>query len=144
LGEESTPRTRRALQAFETLPNHTGRTPMKRALATAALAASLTASGAAAEMTGYVSDHSCATKSAAAAKAMDWIQPDRFESCVKKCHMEGSTLVFVTEDNTILKFDTASTAKATAHQGHRVRVKGTAADGVLNIDSIAAIEMPKK
>lgn len=117
---------------------------MRKALATVALAAALTASVVAAEMTGYVSDDSCAAKSAASAKAIDWIQPARFEACVKKCQKEGSPLVFVTEDNKILTFDAASTAKATALMGHRVKVTGTATGGVLKIDSIAAIEMPKK
>jgi len=116
----------------------------KKALASVGLAACLTASGWAAEMTGYVSDDSCAAKSAASARAIDWIQPDRFEACVKKCQKEGSPLVFVTEDNKILKFDAASTAKAAAHMGHRVKVTGTAAGGVLKIVSIAAVEMPKK
>jgi hypothetical protein len=117
---------------------------MRNAVATVALAAAFTASAAAAEMTGYLSDDSCATKSAAKARAIDWIQPDRFGACVKKCHKEGSTLVFVTEDNKILKLDTTSTTTAAPHMGHRVKVTGTAADGVLKIDSIAAIEMPKK
>lgn len=117
---------------------------MRNAVATVALAAAFTASAAAAEMTGYLSDDSCATKSAAKAKAMDWIQPDRFEACVKKCHKEGSTLVFVTEDNKILKLDTTSTTTAAAHMGHRVKVNGTTTGGVLKIDSIAAIDMPKK
>lgn len=117
---------------------------MKQALAVLALMAGIATSGAAAEeMTGYVSDHSCATSGAGKAKAMDWIKTDRFESCVKKCQKEGSPLVFVTEDNKILKFDTGSTAKATAHMGHRVKVTGTAADGVLKLDTIASIEMPK-
>ena len=117
---------------------------MKNALLVVGFAACLTAGASAAEMTGYLSDDSCATKSAAKAKAMDWIQPDRFEACVKKCHKEGSTLVFVTEDNKILKLDTASTTAAAAHMGHRVKVNGTATGGVLKIDSIAAIDMPKK
>lgn len=117
---------------------------MRKALAVVGFAACLTTAAAAAEITGYVSDDSCASKSASKSKAMDWIQPDRFEACVQKCHKEGSPLVFVTEDNKILKFDAASSAAATAHRGRRVKVTGTTTGGALKIDSITAIEMPKK
>jgi len=111
----------------------------------AALVAALSVSGSAAEMTGYISDESCATSGGKrTAKAVDWIQPDRFESCVKKCSKEGSKLVFVTEDNKILTFDASSLEKATAHMGRRVKVTGTATDGLLKVDTIAAIEMLKK
>jgi hypothetical protein len=117
---------------------------MRKALAIVGFAACLTTGAAAAEMTGYLSDDSCASKSASKARATDWIQPDRFEACVKKCHKEGSTLVFVTEDNKILKLDAGSTATATPHMGRRVKVSGSTTDGVLKIHSIAALEMPKK
>lgn len=106
------------------------------------MAASLSVS--AAEMTGYVSDQSCAASRASEKHAMDWIKPDLFEACVKKCVKEGSAMVFVTEDNKILTFDAASSAKAMAHMGHRVKVTGTAVNGTLRLDSIAAIGMPKK
>lgn len=117
---------------------------MKKTLAIIALAAGFSASGSAAEMTGYISDQSCATSRSSAASAVDWIKPDAFESCVKKCVKEGSEMVFLTEDNKTLSFDASSRAKAKAHMGHRVKVTGTATDGVLKVDTIAAIEMKKK
>ena len=101
-------------------------------------------SGFAAEMTGYVSDQSCAASRSSEKHAMDWIKPDLFEACVKKCVKEGSSMVFVTEDNKILTFDAASNAKAMAHMGHRVKVTGSASNGVLKVDSIAPIAMTKK
>ncbi len=116
---------------------------MKQALAIVVVVASVSVHGAAAEFTGYVSDESCAKSSTKASKAADWIQPDRFETCVKKCAKEGSTLVFVTEDNKILTFDAGSSARAVAHMGQRVKVTGTTADGVLKVDTIAAIAMKK-
>jgi hypothetical protein len=42
-------------------------------------------------MTGYISDEACAVKSAKSAKAADWIIPDAFEACAKRCLKEGST-----------------------------------------------------
>jgi hypothetical protein len=116
---------------------------MKKALVIIALAAGFSASASAAELTGYVSDESCATSRATEAKAVDWIKPDVFESCVKKCVKEGSKLIFLTEDNKILRFDAGSSAKAMPHMGHRVKVTGTAVDGVLKVETIAAIDMKK-
>jgi hypothetical protein len=113
---------------------------MKKVMMALALAACTSVPAFAAEMTGYVSDDACAAKSAKASKAMDWI---KVEACVKKCVKEGSAMVFVTEDNKILRFDQASNAKALPLMGHRVRVTGTAKDGVLKVDTIAAIEMKK-
>lgn len=104
----------------------------------------MAASGSAAELTGYVSDQSCAASRASEKHAMDWIKADLFEACVKKCVKEGSAMVFVTEDNKILKFDAASNAKAMAHMGHRVKVTGSTVNGTLTLTSIAAIEMTKK
>jgi hypothetical protein len=116
---------------------------MKKVMLALALAACTSVNGFAAEMTGYVSDDACATKSAKAGKAMDWIKVDAFEACVKKCVKEGSAMVFVTEDNKILRFDQASSAKVMPLMGHRVKVTGTAKDGTLMVDTIAAIEMKK-
>src|SRR5262245_32453559 len=116
---------------------------MKKVMMALALTACTSAPAFAAEMTGYVSDDACATKSAKASKAVDWINVDAFEACVKKCVKEGSAMVFVTEDNKILRFDQASNAKAMPLMGHRVKVTGTAKDGILTVDTIAAMEMKK-
>jgi hypothetical protein len=117
---------------------------MKKLFAVAALAAMFSTSGLAAEMTGYISDDACAIKSAKSAKAADWIIPEAFEACAKRCLKEGSTAVFVTEDNKVLKLDAGSSAKAMPHLGHRVKVTGTATDSTLKVDTIAMIAMKPK
>jgi hypothetical protein len=118
---------------------------MKKLLVVAALAAVFSTNGlAAGEMTGYISDEACAIKSAKSAKAADWIIPDAFEACAKRCLKEGSTAVFVTEDNKVLRLDASSSAKVLPHLGHRVKVTGTAAEGTLKVDTIAMIAMQPK
>jgi len=89
------------------------------------------------EWTGYISDAKCATASAKAKTAAEWIQPDKFESCVKTCVKAGSPAVFVTLDNKMLKFDTASMPKVTPMLGHKVTVTGKVESGVITIDTIA-------
>jgi len=91
--------------------------------------------------TGYVSDEKCAVSSAKAAKAADWINPKAFASCAKKCAEAGSAVVFVTEDNKILKLDAESTTKAMPHLGHRVSLSGKLDNGTLKIDKIESIKM---
>jgi hypothetical protein len=115
---------------------------MKRLLVLFALLFSIPAL--AEKMTGYISDDKCAASGSKAAKATDWISPDLFESCVKKCMKGGSTMVFVTEDNKVLKLDAASTQKALPHMGHRVSLSGTVDNGSLKIDEIASIKMENK
>ena len=115
---------------------------MKRLLVLFALLISIPAL--AEKMTGYISDDKCAASGSKAAKATDWISPDLFESCVKKCMKGGSTMVFVTEDNKVLKLDAASTQKALPHMGHRVSLSGTVDNGSLKIDEIASIKMENK
>ena len=117
---------------------------MKKLLAVAAMSAVFSTSGFAAEMTGYISDDACAVKSAKAAKAADWIKADAFEACAKKCVKEGSTAVFVTEDNKVLRLDPASSAKVMPLLGHRVKLTGTEKDGTLKVETIAAIAMKPK
>ncbi len=96
---------------------------------------------AAAEITGYISDNVCVSKNTSKTSAMDWIQPAAFEACAKKCVKEGSSVVFVTEDNTILQLDAASVAKAMPHLGHRVSVQATIKDGTVTLSSISTIKM---
>jgi hypothetical protein len=115
---------------------------MKRLLVLFALLISIPAL--AEKMTGYISDDKCAASGSKAAKATEWINPDMFESCVKKCMKAGSTMVFVTEDNKVLKLDADSTQKALPHLGHRVSLTGTVNNGSLKIDEIASIKMDAK
>lgn len=114
---------------------------MKKILALVTLSLLTAIPAAAAEMTGYISDDVCVSKNTSAKKAMDWINPDAFEACAKKCVKEGSSVVFVTEDNKILRLDAASVAKAMPHLGQRVSVQGTVKDGAVKLDSIATIKM---
>jgi len=95
----------------------------------------------AAEFTGYVSDAKCAATGAKAKTAAEWIKPAAFEACVKDCLKEGSEAVFVTEDNKTLKFDAASLEKIKEHYGHKVRVSGKVANGVLTVDTVTMLKM---
>ena len=101
-------------------------------------------SASAADMTGYVSDSECAMSRSTVKRATDWIVSDKFEACVKKCAKDGSPLIFVTEDNKVLKFDAASLPKATALAGHHVKVSGEVAGDTLKVASISAIPMQAK
>lgn len=98
----------------------------------------------AAEMTGYVSDAQCATSRASEKRAMDWILADKFETCVKKCAKDGSPLVFVTEDNKILKIDATSLKTVAPHAGQRVKVSGDVTGDSIKIASMSTIAMPAK
>jgi hypothetical protein len=103
--------------------------------------ASLTAAPANGAMVGYISDTKCAMSGAKAKTAAEWIQPAAFEECVKKCVKEGSTPVFVTEDNKILKVDAASSDKITQYLGHKVSVTGKVEGGTLKIDTISGLKL---
>lgn len=90
---------------------------------------------------GYISDTKCASGSAKAKSAAEWIQPAAFEDCVKKCVKEGSAAVFVTEDNKILKVDAASSAKIEQYLGHKVSVTGKVEGTTLKIDTITGLKL---
>ncbi len=117
---------------------------MKRLFVPLALLTLISMSAIAEKMTGYVSDEKCATHSSKAAKATDWVDPNAFESCAKKCAEAGSPVVFVTEDNKVLKFDADSLKKAMPLLGHRVSLTGKVENGTLKIDEIASIKMDTK
>ncbi|HLW76346.1 MAG TPA: hypothetical protein VKS01_05160 [Bryobacteraceae bacterium] len=89
------------------------------------------------EWTGYISDAKCATASAKAKTAAEWIKPAVFESCVKTCVKAGSPAVFVTLDNQMLKFDAASMDKVTPMLGHKVTVSGKVDNGVMSVETIS-------
>lgn len=114
---------------------------MKKLFAMAVLMSIVAVPVFAEQLTGYVSDEQCASHSSKAAKATDWIDPKAFESCAQKCVKKGSAIVFVTEDNKVLKLDADSTKKASAHLGHRVSVTGKVENGTLKIEKIASIKM---
>ncbi len=114
---------------------------MKKASALAAFLTFVSLAAFAEKWTGYISDEQCAVSGAKAKKASDWINPDKFESCAQKCAKAGSPLVFVTEDNKILKFDADSTKKVTPLLGHRVSLSGTLENGTLKVDKVTGIKM---
>ena len=114
---------------------------MKTFITVLAMSALAGISAFAGEMTGYISDEKCAVSGAKAKTAAEWIDPAQFEGCAKKCVKAGSPAVFVTEDNKILKIDSASVEKITPHVGHKVTVTGRVESGVLKIDSISSVKM---
>jgi hypothetical protein len=93
------------------------------------------------EFTGYISDEKCASSNAKAHAAAEWVVPSAFESCVQKCVKAGSTAVFVTEDNKVLKIDAESMKKITAHLGHKVSVSGSINGDTVKIDKIESMKM---
>jgi hypothetical protein len=117
---------------------------MKRISALTIFLAIATMAAFAEHWTGYISDEQCAISGSKAKKAADWINPTAFESCAKKCAKAGSALVFVTEDNKILKFDAASKNKVEPYLGHRVSLDGKLDSGALKVDKIAGIKMETK
>jgi hypothetical protein len=114
---------------------------MKKVFALAVFVAVASMAALAEHWTGYISDEQCAASSAKAKKASDWVNPTAFESCAQKCAKAGSALVFVTEDNKILKFDAGSIKKITPFLGHRVSLAGQLDNGALKVDKISSIKM---
>ena len=114
---------------------------MKKILVLVTLSALFSVAAFAERMTGYVSDEQCASHQSKAAKATDWVNPKAFESCAQKCAKNGSPVVFVTEDNKVLKFDADSLKTATEHLGHRVSVEGKVDNGSLKVDKMENIKM---
>ncbi len=101
---------------------------MKKFLLISAAAASLASVSAFGEqVTGYISDAHCG-------KAHNKVS-DANTACIKKCVGGGSDPVLVS-DGKVMKFDSASKDKATAHLGEEVKIDGTVQDGVLTVSSI--------
>ncbi len=114
---------------------------MKKLLVVVAFLAVGSTMAFAGQWSGYISDEMCAKSGSKAAKASEWISPKAFPSCAEKCVREGSPVVFVTEDNKILKFDSDSLKKAQPHVGQRVKLEGTLENGTLKISKISPIPM---
>ena len=109
---------------------------MKKLFAVLSLSALASTAAWAGEWTGYISDEKCASASAKAKSAAEWIKPAAFEGCVKTCVKQGSAVVFVTEDNHLYKIDADSMSKVMPQLGHKVVVSGTIDGGTIKIDSI--------
>ncbi len=114
---------------------------MKTLFALLGISALASMTALAGEWTGYLSDEKCAVSGAKAKTAAEWIQPKAFEGCVKKCAQSGETIVFVTEDNKIVKIDAASMSKIMPVIGHKVKVTGKIDGGKLTVDSISTLPM---
>lgn len=114
---------------------------MKKLCAVLILSALASMSAFAAEFTGYLSDEKCAVSGAKAKTAAEWIKPAAFESCVKSCVKGGETVVFVTEDNKIVKIDAASMNKIMPVIGHKVKINGTMDGDKLNVESVSTLPM---
>ena len=114
---------------------------VKTLFAVLGLAALASMTAFAGEFTGYLSDEKCAVGGAKAKTAAEWVQPKAFEACVKKCVQGGEAVVFVTEDNKILKIDAGSMEKVMPVIGHKVKVNGKVAGDKLTVDSISTLPM---
>jgi len=89
-------------------------------------ALAMTAMGA--EVSGYISDSTCAKKQGAKAAA------DGHAGCAKGCIKRGDKAVLVTEDGKI--YNITNQDKVTSHAGEKVKLEGTV-DG----DSITVAEV---
>ena len=114
---------------------------MKNLCVVVALSALASMTALAGEYTGYLSDEKCAASSAKAKTAAEWVQPKVFESCVKSCVKSGEAVVFVTEDNKILKIEASSMDKVMPAIGHKVKVTGKVDGGKLTVDSVSTLPM---
>jgi len=114
---------------------------LKKLFAVLSLSALASMTAFAAEYTGYLSDEKCAMSGAKAKTAAEWIKPAAFENCVKSCVKSGETVVFVTEDNKILKIDAASMDKVMPAIGHKVKINGKVDGGKVTVESISTLGM---
>lgn len=99
----------------------------KLLIATAFSFAVLTATAAAEEWKGVISDTKCGAKHADAS--------EKSLACAQACVKGGSAPVFVTGDK-VLKIDAASMDKVKTHVGHKVTVTGKVDGDTVTIDSI--------
>ena len=99
----------------------------KLALAVLPVLSLLAFSAAAAEMTGYISDVTCAKKDVAKAES------DAHAGCAAGCAKKGAALVFVSGGK-IYQVDDQS--KVQAHAGHKVTVTGNFEGDTVKIDNV--------
>ena len=114
---------------------------MKKLCIVLGLTALASMSAFAAEFTGYLSDEKCAVSGAKAKTAAEWIQPAAFEGCVKSCVKAGESVVFVTEDNKIVKIDASSMDKVMPAIGHKVKINGKIDAGKLTVESVSTLSL---
>jgi hypothetical protein len=97
---------------------------MKKALTLASLAAGLSYSAMAADVTGYVIDQKCSSNAAMRGNA----------ACANKCIKAGSPAVLVTDDGKIYKL--THQAKVIPHAGEKVDISGKMTGDTIAVDTI--------
>jgi len=97
---------------------------MKKAIAVLGLAAGLSASAMAADITGYIIDQSCASKTAMRGDV----------DCANKCIKGGSPAVLVTDEGKVYKI--AEQAKVIPHAGKKVTLSGKLQGDTIQVDSV--------
>src|SRR5947199_4387524 len=101
---------------------------MKKLLfATAFSFAAFTATAAAEEWSGTISDSKCGAAHADAS--------EKSIACVRKCAGAGASAVFLVGDK-VLKIDTASMDKVKPHLGHKVTITGKLEGDTVTVDKI--------
>ena len=99
----------------------------KLALASFLGLSTLAFTAAAAEMTGYISDVTCAKKDVAKAES------DAHAGCAAGCAKKGAALVFVSEGK-VYKID--DQAKVQEHAGHKVTIEGKVTGDTIAVESV--------
>ncbi len=89
--------------------------------------AAFTATAAAEEWKGTISDSKCGAAHADAS--------EKSQACVRKCVEGGSAAVFVV-DGKVLKIDAASMDKVKPHLGHKVTINGKLDGDTVTVNSI--------
>ena len=99
----------------------------KLALAVLLVLSLLAFTAAAAEMTGYISDVTCAKKDVAK------VESDAHAGCAAGCAKKGAALVFVSNGK-IYQVDDQS--KVQEHVGHKVTITGNVSGDTLKIENV--------
>ena len=97
---------------------------MKKAIVLFGLAAGLSVSAVAADITGYIIDQTCASKPAMRGDV----------DCANKCIKMGSPAVLVTDDGKIYKI--ADQAKVIPQAGKKVTLSGQLEGDTIHVDNI--------
>ncbi|MBV8907274.1 MAG: hypothetical protein JOZ22_26830 [Acidobacteriia bacterium] len=100
---------------------------MKKALALIGLAAGISASAMAADVTGYIIDQMCSGN----AKMRGDVE------CANKCIKGGSPAVLVTEDGKVYKI--ADQAKVTPDAGKKVTLTGKLNGDTISVDKVKVL-----
>jgi hypothetical protein len=100
---------------------------MKKAFAILGLAAGLSASAMAADITGYIIDEKCSTVKSMRGDV----------DCANKCLKAGSPAVLVTDEGKVYKI--SNQAKVMADAGKKVTLSGKMSGETISVDSIKVL-----